>query len=98
MGTPYIGATISLISKNEIKYVGVLDSIDTQQSTVTLAQVRSFGTEGRRSGSMEEVPPSREVFDYIVFRGSDIKDLQVQTAPAPRQTNNVKKRISTIIS
>jgi len=41
--------------------------------------VRSFGTEGRRPG--EELPPGNEPFDYIVFRGSDVKDLRIEEGP-----------------
>ncbi|KAI8880805.1 hypothetical protein K501DRAFT_324809 [Backusella circina FSU 941] len=80
-GDNYIGSKISLISLSDIRYVGVLHSINPLDSTVGLKQVRSFGTEGRRGKPEEEILPSDNVFDYVVFRGSDIKDLQVFEAP-----------------
>lgn len=86
---------ISLISKRDIRcvayarspggiclhwrsYVGTLHEINSENSTVALEQVKSYGTEGR---SEEEVPPSDNVYEYIVFRGSDVKDLRIEKEP-----------------
>jgi len=57
--------------------VGTLVSIDSEASTVSLDNVRSFGTEGRRGGK-DEYAPSSVVYDQIVFRGSDVKDLRIE--------------------
>jgi protein LSM14 len=70
------GKHISLISKKNIRYEGVLYSINEQNATVALQNVRTFGTEGREEGGIP-VAPTDTVHLYLLFRGQDIKDLHV---------------------
>merc|ERR1711881_219177 len=83
-GVPYLGSKISLISKSEIRYEGILYTIDTKDSTVALSKVRSFGTEDRPTD--RPVAPRGEVYEYIIFRGTDIKDIRVCQPPKPQPT------------
>ncbi|EMG45512.1 SCD6 Protein SCD6 [Candida maltosa Xu316] len=80
----YIGKTISLISNKGLRYVGLLDNINANDATVALKSVRLFGTEGRMAAMGQahlEVPPGVDVYEYVVFRGSDVKDLSVLDTP-----------------
>lgn len=76
---------ISLISKSDIRYVGTLHEINSDESTVSLENVRSFGTEGRKGKPDEEIAASDQVYEYIVFRGSDVKDLRIEEQPAVKE-------------
>uniref|UniRef100_A0A7S3L9Q7 DFDF domain-containing protein n=1 Tax=Amphora coffeiformis TaxID=265554 RepID=A0A7S3L9Q7_9STRA len=72
---PLIGKQISLISKKNIRYLGTLYSINEQNATVALQNVKSFGTEGRPAP--QEVAPSNDMHPFLLFRGQDITDLHV---------------------
>eukprot|EP00405_Crypthecodinium_cohnii_P048391 CAMPEP_0206590416 /NCGR_PEP_ID=MMETSP0325_2-20121206/39612_1 /ASSEMBLY_ACC=CAM_ASM_000347 /TAXON_ID=2866 /ORGANISM="Crypthecodinium cohnii, Strain Seligo" /LENGTH=148 /DNA_ID=CAMNT_0054099375 /DNA_START=98 /DNA_END=541 /DNA_ORIENTATION=- len=71
---PYIGSKISLITNSDIRYEGILYTLNRDESTIAVQNVRSFGTEGRRC---PEVPMSNEIYDFIIFKGKDLKDLTV---------------------
>lgn len=43
------------------------------------SEVRSFGTEDRPTD--RPAPPREEIYEYIIFRGSDIKDITVCEPP-----------------
>ncbi|BFZ19292.1 hypothetical protein BsWGS_22330 [Bradybaena similaris] len=86
-GVPYLGSKISLISKAEIRYEGTLYTIDPKEATVALAKVRSFGTEDRPTD--RPLPARSEIFEFIIFRGHDIKDLHVCEPPPPQPTEGV---------
>lgn len=84
----YIGALISLISKSDIRYQGLLASINPEQATIALEKVRSWGTEGRilaQGRPQEEIPPSDHVYDYIMFRAADVKDLKIDDPNPPKE-------------
>jgi len=50
-----------------------------------LFAVRSFGTEDRSCD--RPVAPREEVYEYIIFRGTDIEDLTVCEPPKPPQSS-----------
>ncbi|VDN05623.1 unnamed protein product [Thelazia callipaeda] len=79
--TPYIGSRISLISKLDIRYEGILYTVDTNESTIALAKVRSFGTEDRPTTN--PVAARDDIYEYIIFKATDIKDLIVCETPKP---------------
>ena len=112
-----LGSKISLISKSEIRYEGILFTLNPNESTLALAKgkslfltfslvsvsidqtrfllhsdvpslaflsisVRMFGTENRSTDN--PVAPREEVFEFIIFRGQDIKDIRLCEPPTPQ--------------
>lgn len=67
--------------------MGTLYEINSAESTVALQNVQSHGSEGRKNDPEEEVPASSQIYDFIIFRGSDVKDLRIEEPPAPAKEN-----------
>eukprot|EP01026_Neomeris_dumetosa_P077416 TRINITY_DN83551_c0_g2_i3.p1 TRINITY_DN83551_c0_g2~~TRINITY_DN83551_c0_g2_i3.p1 ORF type:complete len:377 (+),score=41.78 TRINITY_DN83551_c0_g2_i3:105-1133(+) len=76
-----IGSLISLLSKSNIRYEGILYSINLEEKNIALKDVQSFGTEDRAVDV--EVPASSQQYNLIVFKGDDIKDLNAIDARCP---------------
>ncbi len=73
-------------------------SINEQNATVALQNVKTFGTEGRELA--EEgcifVAPADTVHPYLLFRGQDIKDLHVHEQPAEEQPTQTTEPTPTV--
>eukprot|EP00531_Pseudo-nitzschia_arenysensis_P012837 CAMPEP_0116133818 /NCGR_PEP_ID=MMETSP0329-20121206/10313_1 /TAXON_ID=697910 /ORGANISM="Pseudo-nitzschia arenysensis, Strain B593" /LENGTH=385 /DNA_ID=CAMNT_0003628483 /DNA_START=90 /DNA_END=1248 /DNA_ORIENTATION=+ len=96
---PLLGNRISLISKKNIRYEGILYSINETNSTLALQNVTSYGTEGREKAdpSTAFVAPQEGIHAYLLFRGCDIKDLHVheqqqEPAPAPAAATETESK------
>ena len=83
-GAPSLGSKISLIAKSEIRYEGILYAIDTKDSIVALSEVRPFGTEDRPTD--RPMAPRDDIYKYMIFRGTNIKDIRVCQPPNPHPT------------
>jgi len=80
---PYIGAPVTLVSSLDVRYEGVLFTIDPNESTVALQNVRCLGTEGRQSGE-KSIPSSDTVYEFIIFRGENIKSISLLDKHEPK--------------
>ncbi|KAM5532925.1 hypothetical protein V8D89_013391 [Ganoderma adspersum] len=73
----FIGKPVSLISQSsDVRYTGILTGSDPVASTIQLSNVYSMGTELRRPPN-EYIPAATELYTYIIFRASEVKDLAV---------------------
>jgi len=71
----FIGSKISLISNLLVRYEGTLYTIDPQESTIALQNVRMMGTEDRPSEKV--IKASSTIYEYMIFNGENIKKLEM---------------------
>lgn len=76
-----LGSRISLISQQDVRYDGVLFSINAKESAIVLRDVRCLGTEDRNSAA--PVPADDTILPFVSFPGAEIKDLYVHEANEP---------------
>ncbi|TQS38009.1 hypothetical protein Golomagni_01495, partial [Golovinomyces magnicellulatus] len=81
----FIGSFTDPLHKHEniASYVGTLHEINSENSTVALENVSMLGTEGRRPDN--EVAALDSIYEYILFRGTDVKDLRIEEAPPVKE-------------
>lgn len=75
----FVGKLISIVDTKSVRYVGILGSISAETSSLVLNNVKIYGTESRvdENDSKNRVLPESGRRDSIVFKGSDVEDLQV---------------------
>ncbi len=75
-----IGSKISLITNAQVRYEGILVEVDPTEKAMTLKDVRSFGSEGRRIGQKEILPPEHDI-KMVKFKVDQIKDFKMIQSP-----------------
>jgi len=77
-----IGSLIQVITKAQVRYEGVLTEIEADQSqkAMTLSNVKSFGTEGRRNG-VNEVQAQENEIQIVKFKVDQIIDFKILKKP-----------------
>ena len=63
----------------EIVAQGSIDAALLALSNIVFLLVKCFGTEGRPTD--RPTPPKDDIYEYITFRGSDIKDITLREPP-----------------
>lgn len=79
---PQIGHHVTLISSLEVRYEGILFTIDPNESTVALQNVKCLGTEDRQPPGEKAIPKSDTIYEFIIFRGVNIKSISCVDPPA----------------
>lgn len=75
----FVGKLISIVDTKSVRYVGILGSISAETSSLVLNNVKIYGTESRvdENDTNNRVLPESGRRSSVVFKGSDVEDLQV---------------------
>jgi protein LSM14 len=84
---------VRIITKNDIRYEGTLYQINSQEKTIALKDVVSFGTEDRVTEKF--IPPSDFIYEIIVFRSCEIKNLIVLKNKPEEQISEPSPQLDT---
>lgn len=76
-----VGSYLSILTKVQCRYEGVVEAFDKAEKTITLTQVKSFGSEGRKGGN-DEVPPSQTVHAKVKFRLDFLQKFDIIQKPS----------------
>lgn len=71
------GKTISIISYDDIRYVGIINGIDGENKIITISNVRVFGTEDRVTDPTKWILPRPEIYPTIQLNGDSVKSLNI---------------------
>lgn len=64
----------------QVRYEGVLSEVDAIKKSMTLINVKSYGTEGRRNG-VNEIPVIESEIPQVQFKVDQIKDFNIISKP-----------------
>ena len=78
--TQLLGSKLSIITTVQIRYEGILSAVDPVNKSMTLVQVKQFGSEGRRNG-VNEIPASDTDINEVTFKIEHIKDFRIVEKP-----------------
>ncbi|XP_023633845.1 putative F-box/kelch-repeat protein At4g19330 [Capsella rubella] len=89
----FIGNFVALICKDDKRYEGIVSHLNLHESSLGLQNVICYGREGKPGLQL-----LYEVNDHMIFRGSDIKDIQVLSLLAPPKPESLLGHVVSLIT
>jgi protein LSM14 len=85
-----IGSQVSLITKADSRYEGTLVEVDRVKKTMTLKNVKTMGTEGRRNGQ-NEIPATDNIMGQVKFKVELVKVFNIIEQPVEPEEDAKKQ-------